>query len=154
MTFSEEVAGFLLNGYILPARQRGLANVEVRAGEIHSKLGWTRRIPVVCAALNSKKLQDKLGLRLTEKKGPPSGQSPTVVFRYEILAEQLPQPTAEGNSRPQRGLLAARGAASHLYAQVGGGDVFLANLREGFGQVFSDAGSPSAGDVEKEHMGR
>ncbi len=138
MTYSEQVAGFLLSGYIEPARQRGLTNVEVRAGEVHSKLGWARRIPLVCAALASKKLQRKLGVRLTEKTGPPSGQSSTVTFRYEILDRQSPQTTASAAIAPKQGLLSASGAAAHLYKQVGGGDAYLDSLREGLGQIIPE----------------
>jgi len=139
MTYSEQVAGFLLNGYIEPARERGMTNFEVRAGEIHSKLGWARRIPLVCAALASKKLQHKLGVRLTEKTGPPSGQSSTVTFRYEILDRQLSQTNVGASRPPKQGLLSACGAAAHLYKQVGGGDAFLSSLRAGFGQFLPDA---------------
>jgi len=138
MTYSEQVAGFLLNGYIVPARQHGLTNIEVRAGEVHSKLGWTRRIPLVCAALASQKLQHKLGVRLTAKTGPPSGQSSTVTFRYEILDGQSPQSGISAATPPRPGLLSACGAAAHLYSQVGGGDAYLNSLREGFGQNFLD----------------
>ena len=142
MTYSEQVAGFLLNGYVVPARQRGLTNVEVRAGEIHSKLGWTRRVSLVCAALSSKKLQRTVGVRLTEKTGPPSGQSPTMVFRYEILSQESPQSPVKATSpsgQAKQGLLSARGAASHLYILVGGGDAFLKSLRESFDQALPGA---------------
>jgi hypothetical protein len=137
MTFSEEVQQYFHGNYVLPARQRGQASVEVKAGEIHSKLGWTRRIPLVCAALSSKKLQRNVGVRLTQKEGPPSGQSPTVVFRYEILKSEAS--SAQGvSSQPKRGLLAAYGVAAHLYRQVGGGDAFLKTERENFGSVAPD----------------
>ena len=138
MTYSEQVARFLMSGYIEPARQRGLTSVEVRAGEVHSKLGWARRIPLVCAALGSKKLQQKLGVRLTEKTGPPSGQSSTVTFRYDILDRQSPQTNANAAMSPRQGLLSACGAAAHLYEQVGGGDAYLDSLREELGQILPE----------------
>jgi hypothetical protein len=148
MTYSEEVTGFFLNSYVIPARQRGQASLEVRAGEIHSKLGWTRRVSLVCAALSSKKLQQKLGVRLTEKSGPPSGQSPTVVFRYQILDHKL-LPTSEmGTKTPKRGLLSAYGAAAHLYRQVGGGDAFLHAAREDFGSIAIAPGTPNEKPVK------
>jgi len=150
MTYSEQVAGFLLNGYIKPARERGLTNVEVRAGEVHSKLGWTRRIPLVCSALASRKLQHKLGVRLTEKTGPPSGQSSTVTFRYEILDGQSPQSPADAAKPSRHGLLSACGAAAHLYVQVGGGDAYLNSLREGFGEILPTfVGSTPVGKSER-----
>jgi hypothetical protein len=131
MTYSEEVLGFFSKSYVIPARQRGQSTIEVRAGDIHSQLGWARKVPLVCSALSSKKLQKKLGIRLTEKSGPPSGQSPTVVFHYEILSQSSPHSASA--STPRKGLLAAYGAAEHLYSQVGGGDAFLKAERENFG---------------------
>jgi hypothetical protein len=147
MTYTEEVVGLFTSSYVNPARARGQGSIEVRAGEIHSKLGWTRRVPLVCAALSSKKLQKKVGVRLTEKSGPPSGQSPTVVFRYEILAQDMPSAGTVDALPPKRGLLAAYGAAEHLYSQVGGGDAFLKAQRESFGQSPQDLNIPELGRV-------
>jgi len=146
MTFSEEVQQYFQGNYVIPARQRGQASVEVKAGDIHSSLGWTRRVPLVCAALSSKKLQRNVGVRLTKKEGPPSGQSPTVIFRYEILDREAS--SAQGaEPAPKRGLLAAYGVAAHLYRPVGGGDAFLKAERENFGSVvpeIHDAGAQSS----------
>jgi hypothetical protein len=142
MTFSEEVQQYFQGNYVIPARQRGQASVEVKAGDIHSKLGWTRRVPLVCAALSSKKLQRNVGVRLTKKVGPPSGQSPTVIFRYEILDREAPSGLGV-TSPPKRGLLAAYGVAAHMYRQAGGGDAFLKAERKNFGSVvpeIQDAG--------------
>jgi hypothetical protein len=144
MTFSQEVQRFFQSNYVIPARQRGQATVEVKAGEIHSKLGWSRRVPVVCAALSSQKLQRNVGVRLKEKNGPPSGQSPTVIFRYEILDREASSAPGVTSPPPKRGLLASYGVAAHLYRQVGGGDAFLKAERENFGSVvpqIDDAGA-------------
>jgi hypothetical protein len=149
MTFSEEVQQYFQGNYVIPARQRGQAIVEVKAGDIHTKLGWTRRVPLVCAALSSKKLQRNVGVRLTNKMGPPSGQSPTVIFRYEVLDREEPSRLGAA-ALPKRGLLASYGVAAHLYRQAGGGDAFLQAERKNFGSVvpeIQDAGGqpPASG---------
>lgn len=137
MTFSEEVQNYFLSNYVEPARHRGQRNIEVRAGEIHAKLGWTRRVPVVCAALSSQKLQRKAGVRLSEKSGPPSGQSPTVVFRYEILLPEHESVTQSKKSSGH-GLMGMYGIAREMYREVGGGEAFIRAQRENFGSIVPD----------------
>lgn len=136
MKLSEEVQRYFQSNYVIPARQRGQTTVEVKAGELHNKLGWTRRIPVVCAALTSQKLQRCVGVRLKEKSGPPSGQSPTVVFRYEILDQEQKRETR--HTRTHGGLLEMYGIAADLYREVGGGEAFIRSQRENFGSVVPD----------------
>jgi len=130
MTFSEQVRQYFQSNYVTPARERGQASVVVKAGEIHSKLGWTRRVPLVCAALSSQKLQRKVGVRLTEKEGPPSGQSPTVVFHYEIL-ESSSELRPNGDSLPSGiGLLDLYGIGAEAFKQLGGGEEYIRRERE------------------------
>jgi hypothetical protein len=93
---------------------------------------------LVCAALSSKKLQRNVGVRLTKKEGPPSGQSPTVIFRYEVLDQEASSAQGVALLPPKRGLLAAYGVAAHLYRQVGGGDAFLKAERENFSSVVAE----------------
>lgn len=132
MTFSEEVQQYFRSNYVVPARQRGQAKIEVRAGDIHTKLGWTRRVPLVCAALSSKKLQRNLGIRLEEKEGPPSGQSPTVVFHFEILNPDEGS-AQSGNSQPTGiGLMDLYGIGAEVFKQLGGGEAYLNREREEF----------------------
>jgi hypothetical protein len=138
MTFSQEVQHFFQRNYVAPARQRGQGTVEVKAGEIHSKLGWTRRVPVVCAALSSQKLQRNVGVRLTGKSGPPSGQSPTVVYRFEILSSADMQSVADNQQASGKGLMGMYGIAAELYREVGGGEAFLRAARENFGSIVPD----------------
>jgi hypothetical protein len=54
-------------------------------GEVHRALALDNRVPLVCAALGSKKFLNEHGLRILSKTGPPSGQSTTVIFTYEIV---------------------------------------------------------------------
>jgi|SRR5580658_477141 hypothetical protein len=131
MTFSEQVQHYFQSNYVIPARERGQATVQVKAGEIHSKLGWTRRVPLVCAALSSQKLQRKTGVRLKTKEGPPSGQSPTVVFHYEILGTTTAQPPDRSKLANGIGLMDLYGIGAEAFKQLGGGEEYLRREREG-----------------------
>src|SRR5258706_15344308 len=71
--------------YISAARRRKEKTVAINAGEVHRALALNNRVPLVCAALGSKKFLTEHGLRLLSKTGPPSGQSTTVTFTYEIV---------------------------------------------------------------------
>ena len=129
MTLSEEVQRYFQAHYVVPARERGQSRIEVKAGDVHSGLGWSRRVPLVCAALSSQKIQRRLGLRLTAKDGPPSGQSPTVVFHFEILNE----PNSEGrtiNGASTHNLLDLEGIGAEVYRQLGGGEEYLRRERD------------------------
>jgi hypothetical protein len=131
MTLSEEVQQYLNANYVAPARTRGQTNIEVKAGDIHCKLGWSRRVSLVCAALSSKKLQRKVGLRLTEKEGPPSGQSPTVVFHFEIL--NSPDSAAASHAgKTTIDLMDLYGIGAEAFKQLGGGEAYLNREREEF----------------------
>jgi hypothetical protein len=136
MNLSETVLQFVRANYVHPARTSGLTTVEVKAGDIHSALRWSRRVPLVCSALSSQKFQNAVGVRLIETKdAPPSGLSTRTIYRYEILDREAPSGLRIDPPAPKRGLLAAYGVAAHLYRQVGGGDAFLKAERENFGSV-------------------
>src|SRR3981081_2469255 len=71
--------------YICPARRRRETTIAINVGEVHRALALDNRVPLVCAALGSKKFLTEHGLRIVSKTGPPSGQSTTVTFTYEIV---------------------------------------------------------------------
>lgn len=135
MNLSETVLQYVRAKYVHPARKHGRAIVEVKAGDIHNALHWSRRVPLVCSALSSRKFQIAAGVKLIgTKDAPPSGLSTRTIFRYEILDRDASSaPVVEPS--PKRGLLAAYGVAAHLYHQAGGGDAFLQAERENFGSV-------------------
>src|SRR5580693_2981524 len=95
--------------YISPARRRKEKTVTINVGEVHRTLALNNRVPLVCAALGSKKFLTEHGLRFESKTGPPSGQSTTVTFTYEIVKE---------SERPAEGLdafLALRGIGKEIF---------------------------------------
>jgi hypothetical protein len=140
VNLSETVLQFVRANYVHPARLHGVATIEVKAGDIHRGLRWSRRVPLVCSALSSQKFQNAVGVKLIgTKDAPPSGLSTRTIYRYEILDQETPSGLRTDPPAPKRGLLAAYGVAAHLYRQVGGGDAFLRAERENFGSTVPES---------------
>jgi hypothetical protein len=69
------------------------------------------------------------GLRIVSKTGPPSGQSTTVTFTYEL--EGVVQNSASGLDA----FLALRGIGKDIFASLGGGEKFLRRERAEFSRA-------------------
>ena len=83
------------------------------------------RRPLVCAAPKIRQvLERELSLQLVEHTGPPSGQSTTVTFTYEILDDRGTRP------RSAEPLLRLRGIGKELFDTLGGGEAFLVDERK------------------------
>jgi hypothetical protein len=111
--------------YISAARRRGDRTLTINVGTVHKALGLSNRVPLVCAALGSKKFLTGNDLRLISKTGPPSGQSTTVTYTYEFLEAQ-PTP---GNPDAWNRL---RGALKEVFSELGGGEAYLRAERSAF----------------------
>ena len=111
--------------YVLHAQRRKEKIISINVGDVHREMGLSNRVPLVCAALGSKKFLQEHGLRIVSKTGPPSGQSTTVTYTYEIV-----------NSSPKMDRQAAwnrlRGALKDVYAEYGGGEAYLRAERASF----------------------
>jgi hypothetical protein len=79
---SDRVRDHVKRKYIDPAQKDGKKSLSIRAGDVHRELGFTRRIPVVCSALRSRKLQKKCDIELTYVGGP--NNSTTTTFTYRL----------------------------------------------------------------------
>jgi len=112
--------------YIAQARRRREKSVSINVGEVHRELGLSNRVPLVCAALGSKKFLKEHGLRLISRNGPPSGQSTTVTFTYEVVGSA---PNAQSREEAWRAL---RGIAKDIFASFGGGEAYLRQERANF----------------------
>jgi hypothetical protein len=123
---SDLVRQHVVEVYLRAARRRSDRTFSVNVGAVHKALGLNNRVPLVCAALGSKKFLSENHLRLISKSGPPSGQSTTVTFTYEI----------EDATREKRGStdpwLALRGIAKDVFAKLGGGETFIRRERANF----------------------
>jgi hypothetical protein len=149
MTLSQSVLEYVQSRLVAPARSSGEPEIAVTAGQVHRDLRWTSRVPAVCAALNSRKLQRAAGIELIEKSGPPSGQSTTMRFRYRIV-EQSPAPAeASKGAKNLLCLLDLYGICKEMYAEVGGGEAFIRAKRENFGSVIPETDSPSQVESER-----
>jgi hypothetical protein len=111
--------------YISAARRRGDRNFTINVGAVHKALALSNRVPLVCAALGSKKFLTENHLRLVSKTGPPSGQSTTVTYTYEFLEAQ----SSLGNQDAWNKL---RGALKDVVSELVGGEAYLRAERSAF----------------------
>ena len=111
--------------YISAARRRGDRTLTINVGTVHKALAFANRVPLVCAALGSKKFLTENHLRLISKTGPPSGQSTTVTYTYEFL-EFEPSPGS------QDAWTRLRGALKDVFSELGGGEAYLRAERSAF----------------------
>lgn len=79
---SDRVRDHVKRKYVDPAKKDGKKSLSLRAGDIHRELGFSRRIPVVCSALRSRKLQKNCDIELTYVGGP--NNSTTTTFAYKL----------------------------------------------------------------------
>jgi len=112
--------------YISVAHRRREKIVSINVGEVHRALALNNQVPLVCAPLRSKKLLTEHGLRILSKTGPPSGQSTTVTFTYEVVRSESQKPTADEAWQSLRGI------AKDIYASFGGGEAYLRQERANF----------------------
>lgn len=78
----DEVRVFIQERYVRPARDKGAKVITIKAGEIQKEMGLKGKIPTICSALSSKKLQEASGIRLLKREGPSCGAEAT--YTYEI----------------------------------------------------------------------
>jgi hypothetical protein len=78
---SDLVRAFVNKTYIEPARKTGADQVVVRVGEVHSKMGLTSRLPLVCGAMGANIFCTTYRLTLLERNGPQNGSSLTFTFK-------------------------------------------------------------------------
>jgi hypothetical protein len=123
---SDLVRQHVRDTYLRPARRRGEKTFAVNVGTVHKELALSNRVPLVCLALKSKKFLEENALKLISKTGPPSGQSTTVTFTYEILNSDAK------DSIPTEPLLELRGIAKDVFRALGGGEAFIREERKSF----------------------
>ena len=80
---SERVREHVKRKYIDPAKKAGKASLSIRAGDIHRELGFLRRIPVVCSALRSRKLQKNCDIELAYVDGTNNTTAATFTYRLK-----------------------------------------------------------------------
>jgi hypothetical protein len=123
---SDMVRDYVRQTFLAPAQKAGERTVSVNVGSVHKALKLQNRVPLVCAALKSRKFLEEHGLRILTTTGPPSGQSTTVTFTYELVRADSRSPAA---ANPLIGL---RGVAKDLFKKLGGGEHFISSERKKF----------------------
>lgn len=123
---SDVVRRHAYDAYYRPALRRGEKVFSVNVGTVHKVLALTNRVPLVCAALKSRKFLEENGLKLISETGPPSGQSTTVTFTYQIVGNNREEPVLNES------LLQLRGIAKDLFRELGGGEAFIQQERKNF----------------------
>src|SRR5580700_7701052 len=73
---SDAVRRHAYEKYVASARRRREKTVAINVGEVHRALALNNRVPLVCAALGSKKFLTEHGLRIVSKTGPPPDKAP------------------------------------------------------------------------------
>ena len=78
--FADEVREYCAEHYIRPARESGQNEVSIRAGDVHTALGYSNRLPLVCSAIGAAVFEEENNIRRTSIEGPMHGANTVVTF--------------------------------------------------------------------------
>ena len=81
MTYADQVREYAMKHYIVPARAAEMKTVTFTAGEIHSALGFQRRVAAVRNALGTKKFEKEYGIRRVARSGY---RGPAATFTFAV----------------------------------------------------------------------
>lgn len=82
MTHADRVREYCKAQLIDPARARGQTTVSIRAGDVHSALGFKNRMPLVCSALGTIAFEEVAKVERVGIDGPTNGAN--AVFRFRL----------------------------------------------------------------------
>lgn len=80
MSHADDVREHCRVRYVEPARARGESTVSIRAGTVHSEMGYKNRQPLVCSALGSKIFEELCRIERVAVDGPLNGANTTFTF--------------------------------------------------------------------------
>ena len=83
MAQADSIRAWIVRSMVAPARATGAKELEIRAGDVHDRIGLRGKVPNVCQVLGGGKLAEEAGLELLEPR--PKGPKPSAVFRYRLL---------------------------------------------------------------------
>lgn len=92
-TQADQIREFVISRFIEPARKKGEARLQIRAGDVHDQMNLRGRLPNVVQVLAGQKLQVSAGVRLVGQRGPKQG--PNTVFLFEVGARSEPAVTKQ-----------------------------------------------------------
>ena len=73
---------FVYKTYVAPAKNAGKAEVEVRAGDVHSAMKLKDRMPAIASALGAKTFESTYGVQCLSRTGPHNGAN--LVFKFRV----------------------------------------------------------------------
>jgi len=83
MSFADDVREHCRVHYVEPARTGGETTITIRAGDVHSALGYKNRHPLVCSALGATTFEESCRVERIAIDGPLNGAN--TVFTFRIL---------------------------------------------------------------------
>ncbi|NPE30738.1 hypothetical protein HNV12_22855 [Methanococcoides sp. SA1] len=69
---TDDIRDYINDKYFIPAKNKGLKEIIIRAGTIHDEMRFENRVPSVCNALRSQNLQERYNVQLTNVKYGPN----------------------------------------------------------------------------------
>ena len=78
---ADSIRRHVMRRYILPGREREVAEITILAANICDEMGLGQRLPNVCQVLGGQKLQAEAGIRLIRRAGPKASSTSTFTFR-------------------------------------------------------------------------
>ncbi|TRZ78009.1 MAG: hypothetical protein D4R93_00890 [Deltaproteobacteria bacterium] len=82
MSYADDVRKYCTDSIVEPARRCGKKQIVIRAGDIHTALGYKNRLPLICAALGAKKFDEFAGVERDSLTGPTNGAN--AIFTFNI----------------------------------------------------------------------
>jgi 5-methylcytosine-specific restriction protein B len=83
MSFADDVREHCRVNYVEPGRTRGDSTITIRAGDVHSALGYKNRYPLVCSSLGATTFEESCRVKRVAVDGPLNGAN--TVFTFQIL---------------------------------------------------------------------
>jgi len=82
MSLADDVRNYCLENIIEPARLKGDNEISIRAGDIHTAMGYHNRMPLVCSSLGTKKFEELANVHRVSITGPANGANAVFTFRF------------------------------------------------------------------------
>jgi hypothetical protein len=83
MSYADDVRKYCKDTIVDQARRRGENQIVIRAGDIHTVMGYQNRMPLVCAALGAKKFEVLASVERISLTGPTNGANAIFTFRIK-----------------------------------------------------------------------
>jgi len=105
---SDAIREFARTEFVLPAAAAGKSEFDIAVRDVWEGMkergfDMSSKTPQVCSALKTRIFLEENHLAISQIDGPPSGQSPTVVFHYRMIGSKVAESSAEQSKDADRG---------------------------------------------------